>query len=183
MRPNATPTKSLGIKLPARLTGLPESGVLLGLDVSSTATGWAVYHLHTGEWGASGLIKPPARLSALERIDLMVEALKGHIAELEPALCILEWSDGRTAGRLGKATGLHRLGAAQYAALMVLREAGCPVETVGENTWTRRVPKAKRGERLRETCPAYAGYWGTRDRGLDVADAFGLVLWRLAQVR
>src|SRR5438105_131467 len=89
MRPNATPLKSLGIKLPARLTGLPESGVLLGLDVSSTGTGWASYRLDDGKWLAFGLIRPKGRHSALARIDETVARVLEDVTEEGPDLIVM----------------------------------------------------------------------------------------------
>jgi Holliday junction resolvasome RuvABC endonuclease subunit len=151
---------------------------ILALDVSSSATGWAVLDGAKPVLEAFDLIRPPARLDSVVRIDAMV-ARVGVIAEdYAPDAVVMEWSSGKVHGRLGRIPGLAVLGQAQGAVRAALRAAEWPVKTVSENDWTGGKSKARRSQLIACEFPAY-GRWSGNDPGFDVADAIGIGCWWL----
>lgn len=170
---------------------MPELLPIFALDVSSTMTGYALLSA-CGDLMKVGRFRPIARESACERIDFMAEqsahSATVYVGWFGPIEVVMEWSDGKTHGRLAKASGLSTLGAAQGAVRQALRSAGFEVVTVGENEWTRRVPKPERAERMALAHPKYrefrgesrvtkAGIVWSGDSGLDAADALGIADW------
>ncbi len=177
--------------------------IALAFDPSSTCTGYA--------WGSingivtalqeAGLIRPDKpREPAPERIYQMVTACVGVLEELmeaEPARRV-EWvavevTSGKIAGRLaaaGKVSGLGIYGGACYGVYLGLRmfcerlwrwETAPPaVYPVFENVWTRGMGKEERAAVVAAEYPAYSR---ERDRGMDVADAIGLLKWMAAEDR
>jgi hypothetical protein len=176
-------TKSLGIKLPGEMV-VPVAVPLLSLDVSSTAAGYAVFGSGADDLGAFGVIKPRGRWEAVERIKLIVDAVTAVLAMYPPASVVMEFSAGKTAGRLDKASGLAVLGQAQGAVWEAIRSRGYSVSTVTENEWTNRKPKPKRAEDVAGWYGEYRDYFAEgRDSGFDAADAIGLGRWFLNRIR
>jgi hypothetical protein len=176
-------TKSLGIKLPGEMV-VPVAVPLLSLDVSSTAAGYAVFGTGPDDLGAFGVIKPRGRWDAVERIRLIVDAVVTVLAMHPPASVVMEFSAGKTAGRLAKASGLAVLGQAQGAVWEAIRSRGYGVSTVTENEWTNRKPKPKRAEDVAGWYGEYRDYFAEgRDSGFDAADAIGLGVWFLNRIR
>jgi hypothetical protein len=161
---------------------VPGQSLLLTLDVSSSAIGWCAST--SGDMLDSfGLITPKrSRAAAAERIDSMLLQLDQEVLS-SPGLVVMEWSDGKIAGRLGRASGLSVLGAAQGAVRQFLLGKGYVVYLVGENQWTKRVPKPTRAKRIAMWFRAY-GEWAAAgvDKGMDVADAIGIAQYVWAKV-
>jgi Holliday junction resolvasome RuvABC endonuclease subunit len=176
-------TKSLGIRLPGELV-IPVAVPLLSLDVSSTASGYAIFGNGADDLGPFGVIKPRGRWDAVERIKLIVDAIVTVLATHHPASVVMEFSAGKTAGRLDKASGLAVLGQAQGAVWEAIRSRGYGVSTVPENEWTKRVKKEKRAEEIVAHFSEYRDYFAEgRDSGFDAADAIGLGRWFLNRIR
>ncbi len=150
--------------------------VILCLDVSSSATGYAVFRASWLE--GFGLIKPKQSRPALTRIDETVEDVIALLARWEVGRVVMEWSNGKTHGSIGKASGLSVLGAAQGAVRQAVRERFVPVETIDQNLWTGSRKKATRARNVKLIYPEYARLHNEGgDKGLDVADAIGLGWW------
>lgn len=167
---------------------------ILALDPSSSSCGYAVLaDALRPALVAFGVIRPPGRLSAAARIDLIVAGVRHVFAEHHPGTVVVEWSDGRTHGRLAgrKVVGLQVLGQAQGAVRQALVGAGVDPVIVGEAEWTNSVPKPVRAAWVALEFPAYrdflqsgqdgpwrgTGPWG--GKGLDAADSIGIGLWHL----
>ncbi len=151
---------------------------VLALDVSSTATGWAIRSTSLD----FGVITPTSKGAAIVRIEETVDAVARELDFYRPRLVLMEWSSGKVHGAIKRRTsGLSVLGASQGAVWQLARGKGYAVETVGE-TWTKAVPKAERAARMRLVYPAY-GKWASEgnDGGLDCADAIGLLEWHRGQ--
>jgi len=163
----------------------PEGTVLLGLDVSSRAAGVAL-----ARRGGRGLIvmdlrliRPSTGWDAMRRIDYIADAVGAYVRSVAPIdLAVMEWTDGaawlarKHAGSW--ASHVVTLAAAQSAVRREVLAGVIKVETVTSTRWTDRVPKETRAERLRARFPRYAAWPPEWDKGLDVADALGLVVWR-----
>lgn len=166
----------------------PVPGTLLALDPSSTCTGWAAFD-PAGNPTAFGVLRPRSTLPALARIDETTGRLRTLLMEHAPAVVVVEWSDGRVAGRMRGfsgyiGAGLATLGQAQGAIRQVARDLGHEVVEVAANDWTRRAGKQDRAARLALQVPEYGAFRAAgRDRGLDAADALGLGLWYFGRIR
>jgi hypothetical protein len=156
---------------------LPGGGVLLALDVSSSACGFAFNRPGCPEALEFGVILPrPDDAPAPERIDQIVGGVRTVVEAARPARVVMEWSSGKIHGRLRKAASLSVLGAAQGAVRQSLRQAGLAVDLVAENDWTGSRPKPERARAVRALYPAYDRFAARGDdRGLDAADAIGLL--------
>jgi Holliday junction resolvasome RuvABC endonuclease subunit len=161
----------------------PPHGPLLCLDVSSSCTGWAAFHAagpHHERPYSFDRIRPLAKLPSVQRIDRQVAKLREIVRMCEPALVVMEWSSGKTHGRIARASGLAVLGQAQGAVRQLLADLNVPVVTVPENEWTKGSPKRKRAENVRFLVPNYRI---EDDPGFDIADAIGLGLYYKAKQR
>lgn len=150
----------------------------LGIDPSLTCTGWAVMGSEDGI-DQAGLLKPPAKLSALERSCWLADELFSLLRELDPHGAVIEMP-GRSVGarHRGGGSGLTSYGVAAgmiYQTLRSLFIAG-RVIAVEPNTWTGGVPKRARQQRLAMVYPEYARQIN-KDKGGDIADAVGVLLW------
>jgi hypothetical protein len=165
---------------------VPGQSLLLTLDVSSSAIGWA---LTTGPASLEsfGVILPdrPSTATAPERIDSMVRKLKYDVYPIgRGAEVCMEWASGKMARRVGRATGLSVLGAAQGTIRRVLQEMGhSTVYLVSENEWTGSKAKGRRAAEMALRFPAYGEFVRTgRDSGYDAADAVGLAVYVWSKV-
>jgi hypothetical protein len=158
-------------------TVLPGGGVLLALDVSSSACGFAFNRPGCPGAVEFGVILPrPDDAPAPERIDQIVGGVRTVVEAARPARVVMEWSSGKIHGRLRKAASLSVLGAAQGAVRQSLIAVGLPVDLVSENEWTASRPKPERARSVRALYPAYDRFAARGDdRGLDAADAIGLL--------
>jgi Holliday junction resolvasome RuvABC endonuclease subunit len=155
--------------------------VILALDVSSSAVGYATFAGR--ELRKFGVIRPRAKDSALERIDTLVLGVRKVYADVAPDLVVFEVSAGKTHGRIAKASGLSVLGHSQGQCLRALIDDGAEVATYSELEWTKSVSKARRGEKVAMFYPAYQRFSAAKkDAGLDCADAIGLALYYLGKV-
>lgn len=171
-------------KPPTPREPIPPGSTVLALDVSSRATGLAL--LWRSEAGvrirALRLVKPPAAWDEFTRVDLMTRQVVEFVEANQPiGLAILEWVDGIPwAGRKyvrSMAQHLDRCKSAQAHVRQALKPLVDRIETVSATEWSRRIPKEDRAKALAERHWRYATFRG--DKGLDVADALGIGLWRL----
>jgi len=154
---------------------------LLALDPSSTRTGYA---LVTGPTPAdileAGYFTPkPQSAPPYERIAQMAQDLRELLDEVGPDRVLIEMPSGKihAGNRRSGGAGQSIYGAAAGALWQCARDhAGCPVETIDPNTWTRGRPKKQRVAELARLCPAYAAQ-ARSDGGGDVGDAILLGWW------
>lgn len=156
---------------------------LLAFDVSSTAAGFALMEATEGKPRliATRLIKPPAKDKLLWRVDDIADNAAWFAQEHVAPLLIMEWTDGARWGNGGRAAGwVNRVGpltAAQAAARQAVRKHVLTIETVTSTEWTRKVSKEDRADNM---AAMYFKYACIRelDKGLDIADAIGIGVWR-----
>lgn len=160
----------------------PRGSTLMALDVSSSATGYAVADVC--DFGVRvidfGVIKPPSSWPSLRRIDWMRAVAAGIAGETGVSRVCMEWQSHKTTGR--RVQGLAVLGQAQgvfYAHF----SARYRVDMVSERDWTRiggrNVRKDARTARIKELVPEYARLAADPkyDPGMDAADALGILFW------
>jgi Holliday junction resolvasome RuvABC endonuclease subunit len=151
--------------------------ILLSLDVSSTAAGWAVLTEGPKPLVDFGLCRATARTS-LRRMAQIRNGLLDVARAQQPTTIVMEWSSGKIHGRKGRIHGMAVLGQAQGIVWQSLVEAGWEPHTVSENEWTRGKKKQVRAAAIAAEFAAYRGRWQKVDSsGYDVADAIGLGLW------
>lgn len=170
---------------PPRFAPLPPGALVMGLDVSSTAAGWAfVRNNRDCSLVAFGVARPKRSLLGPARIDEICRLVTAVvISDDSTNVAVMEWSSGHQRRGQARMNGLAILGQAQGAVRERLRRL-VDVETIDEKTWTRSVPKPKRAETVRAIYPDYAAWAAAgNDPGLDAADAIGLCLWRLTQAQ
>lgn len=183
-------TKTRARKPPgsAALPPLPADAVLMAIDCSSTAIGWAVYRRRV--LMAASLARSPASWDSIRRIRANTAEVLEAAAERGVTHAILEWQSPWRAARLRNANGLAVLGQAQgYLLAAIEREfRQIKVDLVSEREWTRvggwPASKQSRAARVRLLVPEYREAVGANpsiDPGLDIADSLGLALWRLSR--
>jgi Holliday junction resolvasome RuvABC endonuclease subunit len=201
MRISLQQAKALGIAIPAvakraakpgakrqpsaPVALLPPGTVLLALDVSSSAIGWAIFQ--AGRFAAASIIRAPASRPSAERIEAHTRELGGVLDSFGITRVAMEWQSPWRAARCRNATGLAVLGQAQGAAFWEVRSRGIPADLISERDWTKvggwPASKAKRAERVKLLCPEYREVAAKKppvDAGLDIADAIGLGFYRLS---
>lgn len=173
-------------KKPIVYPPLPHGAVVLSLDVSSSVTGWAI-----GEAGKMlpgniidfGLIKPPSGWDSIRRADFMLVKLAAIVHRFQPDEVVMEWQSHKATGM--RVQGLSTLGQAQGAIRSYLATTH-RVVAISERAWTkiggRNAKKEARSEVVKVSVPSYAEKASDPkfDPGLDIADAIGLLLYRLA---
>lgn len=171
----------------AALKPLPPGAVLIAFDASSTAIGWASFR--GAEFAAAGLIRHPASWPSERRIRANTAEAMEVILDRGVTHAALEWQSSLRHARARNVNGLAVLGQAQgYLLAAIEREfRQVKVDLVGERIWTRvqgwNIPKAKRAERVKLLVPEYRDAMQRNpdiDKGLDICDAIGIGLFRLA---
>lgn len=154
--------------------------ILLALDPSSQATGWAVFD--DGRLRRCGVWRPKSG-SLWARIDATGLAVGTMLDECRPDHVVVEVTSGMTYKRV-RAHSLSALAFAQGAVVQAARgpHHRTPVHPVDEQQWTGRRPKKLRAKMVAATEPVYAAF-APKDKGLDAADACGVGLWWLGQRR
>lgn len=168
---------------------------ILGIDPSSTRTGWAVLD-ETGKLTDAGYITGRTHSPAPDRVIEMVSGVGQVITSAVPgglAQIVVELPGARVhRNNAGHGHGLPVYGLAAGAVWMAchlianrLANAeltNITVEYAIETEWTRRIPKSRR---RREIAALHREYRviETRDGGGDISDAIGLCLWRLGVLR
>lgn len=156
---------------------------VVGIDPSSTRTGYAVMSSPTTIVEAGYLRAGKLATPALERIKVMASDLGALLKEHCPEMVVIEVSSGKVGRRrhTGRGSGLAVYGTAVGALLAIAWFCGTsPVCPVLENEWTRSVPKLTRQRQIVAAFPDYA-LKVRDDRGADVADAIGLCWWWFAE--
>jgi hypothetical protein len=157
--------------------------LLLGLDPSSTLTGWALLH-RSGRLLEAGLLRPDDRRDgSWARVCSLSDSLVELLEQLRPGVILVEWTKGKVGGHRhhGLGAGLAVYGCGVGGQALIARawaraHPGVRIEAVLENDWTRGVPKADRTAAIVAAYPAYAARAGD-DEGGDIADAIGLTAW------
>ena len=161
--------------------------LILGLDPSSTCTGYAVVRAVVRDEGQetvlldAGYLKPAEpRAAPMRRIESMVDELAVIIKDHRPDMAIVEVCSGHAgvgqrhhAGARLAVYGMA-VGAMWEACRVLLGDK--QVEWMPEDVWTAGVPKAERQAVIAALYPAYAEQMAA-DAGGDVSDAIGLILW------
>lgn len=166
---------------------------VLGLDPSSTRTGFGVLSVD-GELLDAGYLKPrSAKAPAMERIGDMLQDLDELLDRWRPLEVAVEVPSQHvnTKRHEGGGAGLALYGFAAGTMWMLCRMVlgklaleesgrGGGVYTVNPETWTRGTPKSVRRQEIAIRFPQYAQALrnGQKDTGGDVSDGIGLALWR-----
>lgn len=162
---------------------------ILGVDPSSTCTGWALLRERRGrdrallpELVEHGIItvKGGDKLPGTERARRMAPELITIIEQHKPDMAVVEVPSGKIAAAQGTDAwrGLPVYGyAVGYldCTLRVTLDEGCVI-SVDERTWSGGAGKRPRATRIGVLFPGY-----DRDRDgdtkLDIADAIGIAFW------
>ena len=154
------------------------------LDVSSSATGWAVGY--TWESGGLfiadfGVIRPPSGWDYERKMNRFTDELSGKIFDFDVKRMAMEWQSHMNTGR--HVQGLPVLGQAQGAVWQYFRTRH-DIVRVSERTWTkiggRNAKKEVRQLVVKQRCPTYAQCCADDpkfDKGMDASDALGLAFW------
>ncbi len=175
-------------KAKPELKPIPPDAVLLSLDASSSACGWARLS-GTQRLLGFGLIKPPASWDSRRRIDHIVLQVADLAKGCTHAVC--EHQSHKSGGGGFHAQGLAVLGQAQGEIVGMLKFGALipreNIDLVSEREWTkvngRNTPKKDRAQYVLLIFPEYDRMVATTpgyDAGLDVADALGIAVWRLS---
>lgn len=179
--------KTRTAKKSATLAPLPPGAVLLSLDVSSSAIGWAIFA--GTKFHAGGIIAAPSGWDSTRRIRTNTDDVIGLIEGYRVSHIALEWQGPYRAARGRNINGLAVLGQAQGHLLgsIQARWIHLPVDLIGERIWTRingwPARKEARAERVKLLVPEYRAAVEKDpgiDKGLDISDAIGIALWRLS---
>lgn len=179
-----TPKRPKRKKAPIVRRPINPGELVLALDVSSSATGFAVLEATDGlpKLIAWHRFVPPPKLEMLARCDKTAVSVAHAIRALpdRPTIAIIEWADGIrwTSKRRGKSWSMNVV--PLIAAQATVRAAVCQlipeVETVTSSEWTGKIPKDKRAQQIRRIYPQLTE---SRDPGYDIADAVELGKWRI----
>lgn len=145
--------------------------ILLGLDPSSTRTGYALVTLKGGALTVleAGYLKPAMSTEKpMRRIGAMVDDLMRLIEEHKPDIAIVEVCSGHVGVGQRRNAGA-RLGVYGMA-------VGAMYQAVRSVPGLQGVPKRQRQQDIAMMFPAYAEQIDA-DGGADVSDAIGISLW------
>lgn len=165
---------------------LRPGSVLLALDVSSSAMGWAVVRKSkAGDHQVIdyGVEKPPSGWCFKDKLFRMMTMTNHIVEEYEVTNICMEWQDHRTT--MKRVQGLAVLGQAQ-GALWNHLVTKMEVDLINVRECTRiggkNAKKEKRCEYVKARVPGYAAEVESNprfDRGMDASDALFLAYWRL----
>jgi len=154
--------------------------MILGLDPSSTRTGYALMSSPTWIVEAGYLRPHRTKDPALMRVSHMRESLVDILGQYGPAIACVEVPSGKVAS--GQRRGASASAMAMYGMAVGVFLATClehlrgEVVTPNEREWTRGVPKIKRNRLIAAQFPVYREQF-SKDSGGDIGDAIGLALW------
>lgn len=160
---------------------------ILSIDPSSTCTGYAVFEhgpdAPTPRLIEHGRLTAKSSLSALGRIDAIVEDVLDICIERRPKHVVIEIPSGKVAGRVrGRSggTGLSVYGMAVGAIRQAMRQldgtGGSFVHDALESTWIGTANRSKATRQLAARS-MYPDYNPDTDTGGDAADAIMLGVW------
>jgi hypothetical protein len=179
------------------LERIPDGQLVIGLDVSSTAAGWAVgvREGNTTKVIDFGVVAPPKHWDATRRMEIIIPEIsqicRSRIrfggGPLGIPRIVMEWQSHLRAAGNRTANGLAILGKSQGAVWWELRSRGLQIDHVSERVWTKvngwPARKEDRAKLIRLAVPDYRKAVekdANLDPGLDIADGIGLTLFRLA---
>lgn len=161
--------------------------ITLGLDPGIGKTGWAILEGPDALIDYGHLTPDDPALRVPERIESLCAGLEALLEEYRPELIVLEWDSGHVNIRRhqGGGAGLATHGAVtaalwQRALYWARRRSGVTVATVDESAWTRGTAKEVRALAVAGQFP---GYRADSDRGRDSADAIGVAVWQIKELR
>lgn len=153
--------------------------MLLALDPSITATGYAVFGATDDDLLEWGVNRPTIGWSRCRKIRWLLSELEKTLGEYDIEDVVVEVPSGKVAM---KTAGSRGAGIAVYGEAVgvhegwLLAQDGVALHRVDERQWTARSKKQTRALRVEARFPDYDR---TIDRGLDGADAIGLGWWFL----
>lgn len=153
--------------------------IILAIDPSSTATGWAVLRPEKHEIIAYGVWRGSRKDDSYVRIEKMCRLMFVHIELFRPQHVVIEVTSGKLARRLAGTEAhiaMYGVAVGAFWAWLRLLQPGLNYEAhrVYENEWTDGVPKIKRHPLVLAEFPEHADDIGKRH---DVTDAIGLGMW------
>lgn len=153
---------------------------ILGVDPSSTATGYALLWCGDARVLEAGLLKVQARWPVLKRVDAMVADLAGVLDEWDVGRAVIEVPSGKVHrgrhGGGGAGLSLYGLAAGAMRQLLIARLGAEAVSSVTAEQWTGGKRKQARNLLLAAEIGSYAAVRSS-DRGGDVGDAIALGRW------
>jgi hypothetical protein len=159
---------------------------ILGVDVSTTATGLAMVRIERGRPVADwlSLARPPAKRDYHARTDWTIDRILADLPLIiAPEIIVLEWAEGSAWKSRGRAWthNVVPMATAQGAVREALRQRypDATIEHYSSTQWTQSAPKEQRAKWMRTLYSAYDREYAATDTGLDVADALGIATWRL----
>lgn len=155
------------------------SHTVIAFDPSSTATGYAVAEVEgtrveIGEWG---VLKPyRTKDSAIERVSHMGNAAWRLLMKHDPGVVVIEEPGAHVHGRIKHhaPAGLAVYGFAVGYLYRCAEITGAEMWTAKPNEWTCGKSKKVNAKNIALKHPTYDI---TKDKGLDAADAIGLIEW------
>jgi hypothetical protein len=163
------------------------NGLVLALDPSSSATGWAIFQ--NGTLLECGVFTVPGHWDSWRRTTYLARNLAVWVRQTQTklgpfqAVLVEVASNYRHAKRAVKSSrfslgGLMTLGHSQGFQIGILETLEVPWEPVLESDWTGGIPKTLRAIRMSSVYPIYQDFFHqNKDPGLDAADAVGLGDW------
>jgi Holliday junction resolvasome RuvABC endonuclease subunit len=151
--------------------------MILSLDPSTTALGWAIGE--HGEVVAAGVIKPPAKDDWIKRLHVMSATLTNKLntgGKPFPERVIIESPDGKihARNRASGGQGASKYGFAVGMFYGAFAAHDVPVEAISVNEWTRGKPKERRAREI-EIILTRIDFG--KDPGLDAHDAAAMLQW------
>lgn len=124
--------------------------LVMGLDTSTTSTGWCVLDKEVDKIVAKGSIRPNKALSTLKRIDYIYEEIKALFDKYEPEYVIIEeMTVCRNMQTMRSLIGLL------YYVMIRLEKRGAIVHTVRPTEWRKNKIKGKYREDLKKNAMLY----------------------------
>lgn len=178
--------KRVGARKPVPIYTLRPGTVVVALDVSSSAMGWAVGKIVRGSTPVIldfGVVRPPSGWDFQRKVFNMMTAFNHVVEEYDASNVCMEWQSHKTTFK--RVQGLAVLGQAQGAVWGHAVVKCRVVDRISEREWTRiggrNASKEDRCAIVKATVPAYAARLKANpkfDPGMDAADAIGLLIYR-----
>ena len=140
--------------------------LVMGIDSSTTSTGWCILDNEENKIYARGVIKPDKRLSMLKRIIYIEKEIKAIYAEYEPEyICIEEMVAFRNANSMRALIGLL------YHLVIEFEKREALVVLVRPSEWRKGKVKGRVRSEYKANCIEYVKNKYGIEVEEDVADA------------